>query len=167
MENPLLTTERLELVPKTASDARQMVEAMSPGDRAQLSADWLAHVYADGPVSLWYLGYSIRDRATAENIGHCGFKGPPDSSGRVELAYGLAAEFEGRGFATEAARAAVSQAFRSEGVHAVRAHTLSQTNASARVLQKCGFHHCGEVTDPDDGLVQRWEILKAPATAAG
>jgi RimJ/RimL family protein N-acetyltransferase len=30
-------------------------------------------------------------------------------------------------------------------------------NASARVLAKCGFRRVGEVIDPEDGLVWRWE----------
>ena len=29
--------------------------------------------------------------------------------------------------------------------------------ASTRVLTKCGFSRIGEVIDPDDGLVWRWE----------
>jgi ribosomal-protein-alanine N-acetyltransferase len=39
----------------------------------------------------------------------------------------------------------------------VRAHTLPNPNASTRVLTKCGFHRVGEVIDPEDGLVWRWE----------
>jgi RimJ/RimL family protein N-acetyltransferase len=42
-------------------------------------------------------------------------------------------------------------------VQVVRAHTFAESNASARVLTKCGFHHAGEVIDPDDGPVWRWE----------
>jgi RimJ/RimL family protein N-acetyltransferase len=32
-----------------------------------------------------------------------------------------------------------------------------------RVLAKCGFQHIGEVIDPEDGLVWRWEKHKATA----
>jgi RimJ/RimL family protein N-acetyltransferase len=39
----------------------------------------------------------------------------------------------------------------------VCAHTLPQPNDSTRVLARCGFRHAGEVTDPEDGLVWRWE----------
>ena len=30
-------------------------------------------------------------------------------------------------------------------------------NASTRVLTKCGFRHIGQVIDPEDGPVWRWE----------
>jgi RimJ/RimL family protein N-acetyltransferase len=35
--------------------------------------------------------------------------------------------------------------------------TFSEANASARVLTKCGFRPIGEVIDPEDGPVWRWE----------
>ena len=38
-----------------------------------------------------------------------------------------------------------------------RAHTLPTPNASTRVLAKCCFQYIGEVIDPEDGLVWRWE----------
>jgi len=51
----------------------------------------------------------------------------------------------------------VSYAFSNSKVRVVRAHTLAEANASTRVLAKCGFQRIGEVVDPDDGLVWRWE----------
>jgi len=42
----------------------------------------------------------------------------------------------------------------------VRAHTKADNAASARVLAKCGFLRTGEVIDPEDGLVSRWERRK-------
>jgi RimJ/RimL family protein N-acetyltransferase len=37
------------------------------------------------------------------------------------------------------------------------AHTLPEANASGRVLAKCGLRFVGEVIDPEDGSVWRWE----------
>jgi RimJ/RimL family protein N-acetyltransferase len=42
-------------------------------------------------------------------------------------------------------------------VRVVRAHTLIGPGASTRVLEKVGFSLLGEVIDPDDGAVWRWE----------
>jgi len=42
-------------------------------------------------------------------------------------------------------------------VRVIRAHTLPGSKASQRVLEKCGFRHVGEVIDPDDGVVWRFE----------
>ena len=90
-------------------------------------------------------------------IGTAGFKGPPDRTGVVEIAYGIVPSFEGQGYATEAAAALVGFAFASDDVRLVCAHTLPASNASTRVLLKCGFRHTGTVFDPDDGPVWRWE----------
>jgi len=53
--------------------------------------------------------------------------------------------------------ALVRFAFASEHVQLVRAHTLPVSNPSTRVLLKCGFRDIGEVVDPEDGPVWRWE----------
>ncbi|MGH7548257.1 MAG: GNAT family N-acetyltransferase [Gemmatimonadales bacterium] len=90
-------------------------------------------------------------------IGSAGFKGPPDSSGTVEIAYGIVPSSEGHGYATEAAAALVDFAFATGQVRLVRAHTLPAPNPSTRVLVKCGFRCTGTVVDPDDGPVWRWE----------
>jgi RimJ/RimL family protein N-acetyltransferase len=77
----------------------------------------------------------------------------------VEIAYGIHPDQQGRGYATEAAAALVSYAFTQSNVRLIRAHTLPEPNASTRVLTKCGFKHIGEVVDPEDGLVWRWEVV--------
>jgi RimJ/RimL family protein N-acetyltransferase len=82
----------------------------------------------------------------------------------VEIAYGVAAEHQNQGFATEAAQALVEFAFRSGLVRVVRAHTFESANNSARVLLKCGFLARGQVVEPEDGLVWRWEKLPGNIT---
>jgi len=66
-------------------------------------------------------------------------------------------DYQGKGYATEAAQALVDYGFSDSRVRVVIAHTLPESNASGRVLTKCGFKHIGEVIDPEDGLVWRWE----------
>jgi ribosomal-protein-alanine N-acetyltransferase len=95
-------------------------------------------------------------RETGREVGSAGFKGPP-TEGVVEIAYGIDPDHQGKGFATEAAHALTDYAFGSGQVRVVRAHTLPEPNASTRVLTKCGFSHLGEVFDPEDGRVWRWE----------
>jgi RimJ/RimL family protein N-acetyltransferase len=75
----------------------------------------------------------------------------------VEIAYGIVPTYRGKGFATEAAQGRTRYAFASGRIRVVCAHTLPERNASTRVLAKCGFHWVGEVVDPEDGLVWRWE----------
>lgn len=118
---------------------------------------WLVALRASHGPDPWRHGFFLVNRDIPAAIGSAGFKGPPDSLGMVEIAYGVVPGFEGRGYATEAAAALVTYASQHERVRLIRAHTLPTTNASTRVLEKCGFHRTGEVVDPDDGPVWRWE----------
>lgn len=152
----LAISNSVRLAPQTVEDARAMVEAMSPSDRAQVSADWLARVYSTAGADEWTLGYTVVRVEDGVEVGHCGFKGPP-KDGAVEIAYGIGPKFQGRGYATETARRLVDVAFGSEAVRLVMAHTIERRNASARVLEKAGFGLVGEVIDPEDGAVWRWE----------
>lgn len=151
-------TKSLYLMPKARDEVLAEVEAMGPTEKAQLSGDWLARLRTSSSADPWTLGFSLVHRATGTPVGSCGFKGPPGADGVVELAYGVDPDHQGKGYATEAANALVSHEFGSDRVRVVRAHTLPEANASTRVLTKCGFHRIGEVIDPDDGLVWRWEI---------
>ena len=155
-----MQTAHLDLIPGTRSASIAMVDAMSPADRAQLSADWLARLAASGPQDPWIHGFNVVHRETGVLTGSCGFKGPPTDEGTVEIAYMINPDQQGRGYATEAAAALTAYAFTDDRVRVVLAHTLPEANASTRVLTKCGFHHVGEVIDPEDGLVWRWEKLR-------
>jgi [ribosomal protein S5]-alanine N-acetyltransferase len=151
-----LTTPRLRLVLQTREEVRSMIEGMSPEVRAQVSPDWLRLLDASSEPSPWIHGFRVVHQESGEVIGNCGFKGPP-TDGMVEIAYGVAPEVEGKGYATEAAQALTDYARTCGEVRIIRAHTLPGGVASQRVLAKCGYQHVGEVIDPEDGLVWRFE----------
>lgn len=163
MSKMIIQSERLWLILQTTEEVLAKVAALSHAAKAEISPDWLARVRAATVADPWTNGFSIVDRATDTVIGSCGYKGPPDSEGVVEIGYGLDQEYRGRGFATEAAMALVTLALDSEAVGLIRAHTVPGNDASVRVLMKCGFKQVGEVVDPEDGLVLRWERAKAAA----
>jgi len=123
----------------------------------EASPDWLAALRVSHESDPWHHGFFLVHRGARTVIGSAGFKGPPDSTGTVEIAYGIVPSFERQGYATEAAAALVAFAFDAPLVELVRAHTLPAANASTRVLTKCGFRHVGSVVDPEDGPVWRWE----------
>ena len=152
-----IQTEHLSLVLQTPEQTLAAIEAMSPADRAEVSPDWLARVRSSSGPDPWALGFAVVHRASATAIGTCGYKGPPDPDGVVEISYGINPDHRGKGYATEAAAALLSYAFGDPRVRVVRAHTFEKENASTRVLTKCGFRPVGEVIDPEDGLVWRWE----------
>ena len=121
-----------------------------------VSPQWVAALREASGPDPWRHGFFVVHRERRCVIGSGGYKGAPDATGIVEIAYGIAPSYEGHGYATEAAAALVAFAF-DQGARLVRAHTLPVANASTRVLRKCGFYHVGPVIDPDDGPVWRWE----------
>jgi RimJ/RimL family protein N-acetyltransferase len=151
---------RLKLVPLTVEDQEALLEAVTPAERAQVSPDWLARLRSGSPDP-WTLGFAFVDRATNTVVGRGGFKGPPDEQAAVEIAYVVEPARRGKGYATEGARALADYAFASGKVRVVRAHTLPEPNASARVLAKAGFQRVADVIDPEDGQVWRFEMTTA------
>ena len=156
MNPEIIETPNLQLRLQTAADVRALIEKLSPAERAEVSPEWLARALSE-PPNPWAHGFSVILKADGATVGNAGFKGPPNSAGTVEIAYGINPEHQRKGYATEAARALSAYAFQDQRVHIVCAHTLPEPNASTRVLTKCGFHHVGEVMDPEDGRVWRWE----------
>jgi RimJ/RimL family protein N-acetyltransferase len=151
----------LKLVARTREEVRANVNAMDAATRAQISADWWAKFEQSAFQDPWIHGFSLL-LPDGTNVGIGSFKGPP-TNGVVEIAYAILPQYQGRGYATAAARAMVDYAFRSAEVSMVVAHTLPEGAASQRVLQKAGFRQVGEVVDPEDGLVWRFEMtIRSP-----
>ncbi len=158
-----LRTQSLTLVLSSPEEARREIAAMPPEHRAQVSADWIERVTSATAANPWVHGFTMIETATQTRVGSGAFKGPPDDNGAVEVAYAVEPDHQGQGFATEATDALAEYALGRPGVGLVCAHTLPEPNASTRVLTKCGFRCVGEVTDPEDGRVWRWERTRKPA----
>lgn len=76
-------------------------------------------------------------------VGMSGFKGPPTLDGYVEIGYGVVASEQGRGFATEAVKLLLKEAFSIAEIQVVIAHTAPSNSVSQRVLEKNGFSRAG------------------------
>jgi [ribosomal protein S5]-alanine N-acetyltransferase len=152
-----IETARLSLVLESTEALLARVAAMRPAELAEVSPEWLARVRAAAAPGPWTHGFAIVERVSGAVVGACGYKGPPDRAGVVEIAYGVDPAYRGRGYAREAAAALVAFALEGGRARGVRAHTRPENGASARVLAACGFTRVGEVVDPEDGLVWRWE----------
>lgn len=168
-----MQTERMFVVPATAKH----LESLLKGETAVASLyDDVAEGYIEFPGALEYALEQLKTGVTPEGwgtylfiagqprilIGIGGYKGAPDAEGVVEIGYGIALAYRRKGYATEAARALIDNAFSDAGTQAVIAHTLAETNPSTSVLQKCGMIKVAEVVDPDDGEIWRWEIRRQP-----
>lgn len=129
-----------------------------------VSPQWLELLRNARAADPWSIGFAVVNSAAGEVIGSAGFKGPPDAGEMVEVAYGIAPGWQAKGCATAALGKLIEFASADNRVRVLRAHTLPENNASGRVLVKNGFTKLGEVIDPDDGRVWRWE---RSATASG
>jgi RimJ/RimL family protein N-acetyltransferase len=166
-------TKRLRLLPHAPKHMLALIQSAESYERSfgappaaglrdfivskEVSPAYLASLDHSISPDPWKHGFGLLHVDSGTVIGFGGFKGPPGPDGIVEIAYGVAPGFQGKGLATEAAEALVAYAFNSGLVRLCIAHTLPESNASTHVLTKCGFRHIGEVTDPEDGLVWRWE----------
>jgi len=154
----VLEAPRLRLELQSPAAVLRWIESLPPAVRAEVSPDYVLRLQAaDGP-SPWTCSFSMVDRAMNQVVGSCAFKGPPDGHGMVEVAYGVEEPYQRAGYATEATQALIGFCISNPAVQGVRAHTKPDNLASERVLQKSGFELIGEVQDPEDGLVNRWEI---------
>lgn len=93
-----------------------------------------------------------------------------------ELGYIVDCEHEGRGYVTEAAKAALAFIFDHLGAHRVALHCDATNVRSARVAEHCGFTLEGRIREdnraPDGGFTDtlcygllRSEYVRAPVTA--
>jgi ribosomal-protein-alanine N-acetyltransferase len=173
LANKLIHTNRLTLVCGDAvllkaairsnEDLAAALEVEVPDNWTEFGrSPWeyaLKQFTPDADGAHWWTYFPILREANTL-VGSCGYKGPPDKEGRVEIGYETAAGFRNRGLATEIAIALLENAFADDRVRLVQAHTLAQVNASSQVLTKCGFHLVAVIEDPEDGKIWRWEIRR-------
>ena len=108
---------------------------------------------APGWAALLCLRLYVLDARTV--IGSGGALSVPDESGDVEIGYGIAPAYAGRGHGTEGARAVAADAF-ARGVRGLTASTRPDNVASWKLLQRIGFVRDGEFDHPEDGLLWCW-----------
>ena len=154
--NGTLEAPRLLLTPALPEEIIARFEAVG-GFPPEVSPTWIEKLHAARGPDPWVLGYDVVHRASQSVIGSAAFKGPPGADGIVEIAYGIDANFQRQGYATEAAERLVTFALADPRVRLVCAHTLPGAEASPRVLEKCGFTRVADVVDPEDGPVWRFE----------
>jgi [ribosomal protein S5]-alanine N-acetyltransferase len=88
-------------------------------------------------------------------IGNCGVRLPGVGASEGELGYELSPAYWGHGYATEAARAMLSLAFRELGLHRVSAWCVAENAASVRVLEKLDLRLEGRLRERE-WIKGRW-----------
>ena len=110
----------------------------------------------------WW-NWLIVDRASGEAAGSVAFGGPVNRDGAVLVGYAMYAEYEGRGYATEAVRALVAWAFGQPGVREVRALAPVWNTPALRVAENVGMRPVASEEDDDVGEVLLYAVT-APAS---
>jgi [ribosomal protein S5]-alanine N-acetyltransferase len=112
------------------------------------------------PLSAWWLYFVILHQPDACRtlIGSVGYKGPPSNDGMVEVGYGIVRDQHRQGYASEAVRGLLAQAFAEPAVTRVTAETYPELVGSIGVLRKCGFRFIGDGSEP--GVI-RYELTRA------
>ena len=182
-----LTTERLELVPISAS----VIEARLAGRRDDAEAeagitippDWpdqhdarflrlrAGQMRRDPKRREWLVrAVTLRDPARSM-IGHAGFHGPPGINnlrkpGALEVGYTIFEPHRGRGYATEAVRALLEWARAEYGVGHFLASVAPENAPSLAIVRRLGFVETGRVWDDEDGEELVFELEIAGPTRA-
>lgn len=121
--------------------------------------DGAASALKKGSLPLWSSPFLFVEGSLPRAVGSGGFKGAP-VNGRVEIGYGVAEEYRGRGLATEAVSELVRLAFLQANVVAVFAETAVDNGPSQRVVEKAGFRRTGERDAGEDGVVYQWLLVR-------
>jgi RimJ/RimL family protein N-acetyltransferase len=156
----VLATERLTLRPPTLADARAIAR-LADDRRIAVNTRRLPHPYATDDAVHFVRQLADGGRETAFLIEHA--HEPIGMAGIVwrepnvpELGYWLGIAHWGRGFATEAARAAIDHFFETFDAETLFANARVSNPASRRVLEKCGFRWTGVA-------LHRFEVLASSA----
>jgi RimJ/RimL family protein N-acetyltransferase len=153
---PVITTERLRLRPLRPADAAKITKYAGDFEVARMTTR-IPHPYTLAHAEGWLatLGDPLaRDNAVfgvdAECEGLVGLLGfSTNDEGRPEVGYWYGRPFWGRGYATEALRAALRWAKTDWGKKLVCTGHFVDNPASGNVLVKAGFLYTGEVRKLD------------------
>ncbi len=160
MDLPTLLTARLTLRPWTVDDVDRLHALWADPDvRRYLWDDVVITRERAQETIRSAIESAARERfgqwlvleSTSENLaGFCGLS-RREPGADLELMYGLAPAWWGRGFAVEAAQAVLAYAFRTRGLERVTAATDVPNAASARVMERLGmrFTHRGTLNGLD------------------
>ena len=162
----LLTTDRLVLRRFRPDDAEvlagyrsdpavaryQSWETPYPVRKAQYAIETMA---AADPAQPGWFQFAVELTAERVLIGDVGVN-LHDNLMQADLGYTFAPRWQGRGYATEAVRAVLDHLFRVQGLHRVSAECDARNLASARLLERTGFHR--------EGLLRRHTWIKGEWT---
>ena len=123
----------------------QSWEAPYPRAKAERSIRELLREHPDTPGQ-WFQ-FAMELRATGELIGDCACGIDAEDALQAEIGFTLRPEFQGHGYATEAARALLGYLFGVRDKHRVTARCDPRNGASVAVLERLGMRREGHTRE--------------------
>ncbi len=94
-----------------------------------------------------YYRWAVIEKASDECIGQIAYFLVDSKNHFAEIEYCIGAEFQRRGYATEATKAVIVYGFNDMNLHKVQICTKEINIPSKRVIEKCGFTYEGTLRD--------------------
>jgi RimJ/RimL family protein N-acetyltransferase len=176
LNDPVVETERLLLRPWRADDVPANTTMLGdPLSGRFITADgkpvtdafsgWRNAAIMAGHWALYGIGmFVVEERATGKFAGRVGPWMPPGWPG-FEVGWGIASNFRGKGYAVEAARAAIDWSFAAFEIDRI-IHSIDRENtASQAVARKLGASKDG-VTELFGHVADVWVTTRASWTAS-
>ena len=133
-------------------------DAWPPEFNGPKTRAWMRDMLRSNPGEPGYGSWYIV--ANGRLIGICGYKGPPNDLGTVEIGYSVMPSYQRQGSATAAVALLIARAFRDLRVAAVEAETLPSLLASRAVLVRSGFILISRQPDKELGEILRYSLLR-------
>ena len=147
-----IITERLELrayrpedVPRIHAalygnaEARRLTGGVSDLDATRTTIEG----YIERQRAVGYSFWAVLERSTGDLVGEAGLKPLEDKGPEIEIGYAFTPPVWGRGYATEAGRGVVAEAFGPLGLDRIVGVTSEDNIGSRRVFAKLGFAESG------------------------
>lgn len=163
MADHALATERLDLLPVAQADLPWLLAEMNTpevmrhlgGPRSKQAVEESLATDIAAWADKSYMRWTIWHRETQCRVGRIGLfnvraaAAPEHLRGQREIGWSLASPHTGKGYATEAARAALAHAFDRLGNEVVYAQTSDNNAGSSRLMARLGLSRASEF-DYDD-----------------
>ncbi|MBC8770415.1 GNAT family N-acetyltransferase [Arenibacter sp. BSSL-BM3] len=154
------TTERLILKPTSEADDEFVFELFNTqkwiqniGDRniksVAMAKEYILNKMQPQLERLGYSNYTIIRKTDQVKIGACGLYDREGLEG-IDIGFAFLPEYEGKGYAFEAAHKLVKVAFNEFGIKGISAITSKNNISSQKLLEKLGLELIGTTKLPND-----------------
>ena len=154
---PALETERLMLREMTFSDQEDLFAMRAdprmhvytdttPDERMEQTGAYIEHMRKGVAENHWII-WAIAQKETNRVIGSVGIWNIDEAKHTAELSYGIAPDYQGKGYIAEALACALAFAFQTMRLAALEAYTEADNTPSLKLLEGLHFAEVDRVDD--------------------